>query len=694
MDNWDIETFFSIGITTAEHTPEIAKSLFVWPNFIDGDVHRDYGESKIIPILFTGSMIPLYPWRQKIHKIVSNCYPSFSLPHSGYDSNSPIMIYGEQYARTINASWFAPTCGTIAKEVVRKHFEIAGCKACLITEKNQSLKAAGFVDMQNCVFADEKDILDKLNYLFKNKHALEKIINAGYDLVQSYHTLKQRDQIFQWLQLYKKLKPNQRIVQENPFKPLSIVDKSLGIENKPIICNGLNSVLLHKGNENLLEGKYDDAETFYLKCLNYIPGMSEPRLKLAICSLYKGNPTGALNWIMEPIKNNFGIYGAVDPDPVEWAYFIISLLCQGKLNESIVRAYQFPTLHHPELDRTRWVINYLQNKENQQIDLDGLSKRRYSIHQLPQISFEDWINNICRMLKACQQYNYSEILSKAISSKQQSIKRTQKKISARINVLKKNFRLIRIKWLEELNRILEALHAPNPTPMKQALLPFSEIDYIIRFGRWAKLNSVKKAILDYLSYLNNYHKANSSSTLPEKNAEFFKTFYHLLQEENIKTAIIIGASTIDVVNEAISVHNQSKDDVPTVYHINFSNTPGLHSQKKYVENIKFYQFVFNSPESFSKELNDYVKKIKNENDLNCFDLILIDNSEFKNEVELYELHGAKFIIINGINSSPNYRYKQKLIKDLNYHIVAQNPLDVNAYIVLKRENPQFKSIYS
>jgi hypothetical protein len=130
MEHWGIETFFSICTTTAEHTPEIANNLFVWPNFIDSDIYQDYHQSKVVPVLFTGLMNSLYPWRQKMYKIISNRYALHTLLHSGYKNNSAIMVQGEQYAKAINASWFVPTCGTIAKEVVRKHFEIPGSKAC------------------------------------------------------------------------------------------------------------------------------------------------------------------------------------------------------------------------------------------------------------------------------------------------------------------------------------------------------------------------------------------------------------------------------------------------------------------------------------------------------------------------------------------------------------------------------------
>jgi hypothetical protein len=494
MEHWGIETFFTIGTTMAEHTPELAENLFVWPNFIDSEIYRDYRLHKIVPVLFNGNLNPLYPWRQKIYNIVSNCYPSLIFPHLGYESQSPIMFHGEQYARTINASWFVPACGTVAKEVVRKHFEIPGSKSCLITEKSPSLEAAGFVDMQNCVFADEKDVLDKLNYLFQNTHELEKIINAGYQLVQSRHTLKQRDQIFQWFILNKHLKSNQKIVQVNPFKPLNIVENSTGFKNTYIVSDSLHLKLLRQGDEKLWAGKYDEAEVLYLKCLNCIPWMSEPKLKLTICNLYKGNVENALDWIIKPIQYNLSSYKAVDPDPIEWAYLIISLICKGNLDQAIIRASQFPSVHHAELHRTRRVIYYLQHKQDKFPDQElQFIKPRYSIHKLPEVSFVDWINNVCCMLNACEQVSTAEILSKMVL-KEESPKKLKKRPNGIIKPLGKYFLLIRITCIEKVNYIFETLHIPN---RRKGLPSISINDFAIRLGKWINISSVKTRVLKH-----------------------------------------------------------------------------------------------------------------------------------------------------------------------------------------------------
>ncbi|PPJ63634.1 glycosyltransferase [Cuspidothrix issatschenkoi] len=472
MEHWGIETIFSICTTAAERIPEIADNLFVWPNFVDADIYRDYGESKIIPVLLTGGKSGLYPWRQKIHNLIFEYYPTLICPHNSFSSGSTAwqVIYGEQYARTINASWIVPSCGTVVKEIVRKHFEIPASKSCLITEKSPSLEAAGFIDMENCVFADEHDILEKLYYLFQHIDEIERITNAGYQLVHSHHTLKQRDQIFQWFNLYKNLKPNQNIVQTNPFEPLIVVEKSSGIRSSHIICNGLDIVLLRQGDEKLWAGKYDEAEALYLKSLD-MNSVPETKFRLALCNLYQGNAKTALDWIVQPIQYTLEQYNAFDPDPVEWAYCIISLLCLGKFDEAVKHSNQFPCLSHPELDHTRWVIDFLKHggdippfQQNEQL------RYRYTIHQLPSISFNKWVENLCIILNSCQQLALAELLTKYLTLQAYSFNQT-KNINDRNNeVLMKQATAIHLNWFTNLPVISEIAYMLNPYPFRNKFI--------------------------------------------------------------------------------------------------------------------------------------------------------------------------------------------------------------------------------
>ena len=194
MEQWGIETLFSISATAAEHMPAIADRLFIWPNSIDPVIYHDYNEHKLIPVLLSGATAAQYPWRRRVYKLIAEHYPSLWCPHRGYLSRSPAgqVISGIKYARTINAAEVAPVCGTVAREVVRKHFEIPACNTCLITERARNLEEAGFVDMVNCIFADEHDILDKLEFLLTQPDRLRQITTAGYELVHAQHTQKNR----------------------------------------------------------------------------------------------------------------------------------------------------------------------------------------------------------------------------------------------------------------------------------------------------------------------------------------------------------------------------------------------------------------------------------------------------------------------------------------------------------------------
>ena len=427
MDRWGVETFFTYVTATGEYTPEIADQVFYWPFFVDTELFRDYGERKIIPVIFFGNTDLLqYEWRKRTKEIITKYYATLFGPHElGTDPKfKPRVIHGEQYARMINAAYFAPTCGCMAKLLVMKHLEIPACRTCLVTEKTPAVEAFGFADMENCVFADETDVVDKLDYLFANKDILTQITNNGYQLVRMRHTVKQRNQILQWFQLYTTLKPGQRIVQTGLFDDLRIVDASSGIKNRHIMSGGLDRILLRQGDLELWTGRYGEAEALYRKCLDYVDYMPEPKLRLTMCNLYKGDATAALQWLREPIKWTLD-HGGLEPDPIEWAYFLIVLLCQGNSEKAVKYAYRFQSLRHAELDRARWAVFVVASRWQKAkriiMDMRGEPRYRKSVHQLPELSFNDGIENICMMLHACKQHRSTEILQNFIHPNPQDL---------------------------------------------------------------------------------------------------------------------------------------------------------------------------------------------------------------------------------------------------------------------------------
>lgn len=402
-DTWGIDVLFSISVTAAEHTPIISDRLFVWPNCVEPGVFRDYGLSKTMPILITGSQHSHYPWRQAVCSRLVKHFSSLVCPHGGYESCAATrqMLYGEPYARVINAAFFVPACGSVANEVVRKHFEIPACKTCLIAEDSPGLRAAGFVDMKNCVFADENDVVEKVAHLLAHKDEMAAICEAGHELVMTRHTAAHRDQIYRWFKLHRELKQGERVIQKGPFDPLSIAGPESNARNAHVVSNGRHLRLLHEGDEAFAAGNYAAAERSYSACLSYLPVLPEAKVKLTLCDLHLGKPRMALRSIIDPIRYILSYYGAQDPDPVEWAYLIIALLCSGRLREAERRANQFPELHHPELDRVRSAVDALCRgalfEERSALDF------RASVHVLPNRSTDEWVLSICAMLEACRQ---------------------------------------------------------------------------------------------------------------------------------------------------------------------------------------------------------------------------------------------------------------------------------------------------
>ena len=61
-----------------------------------------------------------------------------------------------------------------------------------------------------------------------------------------------------------------------------------------------------------------------------------------------------------------------------------------------------------------------------------------------------------------------------------------------------------------------------------------------------------------------------------------------------------------------------------------------------------------------------IKLIKEENGIGYFDLVLIDGSEFSGEVELQEVYGARFILLDDINTYKNFANVRRLLADPNY----------------------------
>ncbi|MBB6223389.1 glycosyltransferase family protein [Rhizobium leguminosarum] len=410
MEQWGIETYFSIGTKTPEYMPELKDSLFVWPNFIDPEVYHDYGQQKIIPVTLTGQVYGLYPWRQNVFPIIRDRYPCLVSPQHTYESKlASQLLSGEAYARVLNASFVVPTCGTAGGEVVRKHFEIPAANTCLLTERTPAVEAAGFSDMENCVFADQHNVVERLEYLFAHPDEIKRIAKAGYDLVHSRHTLKHRAQIYQWFMLNRSLRSGEKIVQPGPFDDLIKVESISQRGSVHVVGAAGDRALLKQGDLFLEQGRVEEAKDCYARCLDYVSYLPEAKLRLAICALRDGDADRAYDLLVNLIKITMIDYGASDPDPVEWAYFLLALVCKGHFEQARRLRHFYPSLSHDELRRVCLILDQ-PGRESNRAAPDRHCSDRKSIHQIPKRSDHEWLSWVADILERCQKSDLANAL--------------------------------------------------------------------------------------------------------------------------------------------------------------------------------------------------------------------------------------------------------------------------------------------
>ena len=404
MERWGIDTYFTISVAMGEHFPEIRDDLFVWANSIDPAVFKDYGIEKSTIALGIGSHASHYPWRTRINELIRTTYQAEHHAHQGWfdAQRAKGMVHGESYARLLNRAFFVPTCGTIAKEVVRKHFEIPGSRSCLVTERTAALEAAGFVDMENCIFADEHDVLDKIGALLHDPDLYERIVSAGYALAHSRHTMAARSEIYDWYRLRQLRKPGERIVQRRPFGGLQLIPERSDAGNIHVVSHGIDRALLEAANSRLRDGNISEADRLFRKVRQF-HFMPEASLGLAECHLRAGRPYAALTASLEAIEALTRHYSTFVPDPVEWGYFIRSLLCIGAVREAIARLNQFPDLHHDELDRLKLVLGRFRPCSIHICSTTTSTAARKSVHHRSKLHFDDWLAELFKMMSACGQ---------------------------------------------------------------------------------------------------------------------------------------------------------------------------------------------------------------------------------------------------------------------------------------------------
>lgn len=216
-----------------------------------------------------------------------------------------------------------------------------------------------------------------------------------------------------------------------------------------------------------------------------------------------------------------------------------------------------------------------------------------------------------------------------------------------------------------------------------------------------------------------------------KNDEFYSVIQRLAQRSDIRTVLEIGSSSGGGSTEAFVKGLRKNSNQPLMFCMEVSQTRFAALKACYendsfvrcynVSSIPVSQFPteaeiaafydkYETPlQNFSKQQvvgwlrqdieyvtatqvpDDGIQRIKAENKIEYFDLVLIDGSEFTGNIELDEVYGAKFILLDDICTYKNYFSHRRLLADPNYALIAQNTSLRNGYSVFKKlDRPQHK----
>lgn len=316
FERWAVEEVVTTSVSMAAYTPALADRLVVWPNFVVPGAVPPPTSTRPVPVLMTGSQAAHYPWRVAVTRELELAgIGTQRTPHAGwFDSSADaVMVAGAEYAAVLASARIAPACGTIARDLVRKHLEVPASGALLVAEPSVALEAAGFRDGVNCVLADPRQAVQRMGELLAAPDELARLAANGRALVLERHTPAQRDQVKQWYDL-RGQHPGERIGHRGPFLPLEIVDRP-GATAPSLPADGRDRILLDEAAVLRRQGRAEEAELRALRAANLHPAI-EPLAELARCRLAAGRAVSAADVAARGVEMSTSLGG--EPDPGMW----------------------------------------------------------------------------------------------------------------------------------------------------------------------------------------------------------------------------------------------------------------------------------------------------------------------------------------------------------------------------------------
>lgn len=210
-----------------------------------------------------------------------------------------------------------------------------------------------------------------------------------------------------------------------------------------------------------------------------------------------------------------------------------------------------------------------------------------------------------------------------------------------------------------------------------------------------------------------------------KDDDFYHALFYFAKNANIKTILEIGASSGAGSTEALVRGIKKNRNRPILFTIEVSRARFKHLSTRYARDPQVRPYNVSSvgladfpSESMVREfyrdhntvLNDFpietilgwlrqdiayirdnqvtengIALIKAENNVETFDFVLIDGSEFTGSADLELIYGSPIIALDDINAYKNFANHQLLYDDPLYSLVVLNMCLRNGYSIFTRQ---------
>ncbi len=349
------------------------------------------------------------------------------------------------------------------------------------------------------------------------------------------------------------------------------------------------------------------------------------------------------------------------------------LLCLGKLSEAGRRSAEFPELSHPELDRTRWAVNVLEGKAKSTPTLaDDSRKHRFSIHRLPDLSAEEWLERLCDMLTACRQYELVESLRenglsrRALGCQGSSVSANGTKSSAGHD--------------RDNGQVLHSTQRREGVTSS-----FGKRLKVYKFRRrLTKLTHL--ASIAYLAIT-----ATQSRSLAARHGEdCCRSIRELMRQEQIRSILIVGGASKRASTEALVTSAFENGGQPSVFCISGPRRrfSGPH---RTVEDhcTEWYRLSWSSQESVAAQVEAAIQQIKADHHIDMFDVLLIDGAELGSRLAAgsvlnQQLSAGHIVLLEDIDNAFNCDNYNRLINDQEYALVDYNASLRRSYAIFRK----------